>query len=418
MVLVAVRGREEEVVRVFEKWGLPVDTIGRVTEDGRARLLFEGKVVADMPVLPLTQSAPEYRRPVAVPKDLAARQADPEVPEPEDPRAVLERLLSSPELGSKEWIWSQYDHSVRTNTIVGPGGDAAVLRLKGTPSALALTSEVNPVYCWLDPYRGASQAVAEAVRNLACVGAEAVGLTDCLNFGNPERPEIAWQFREAVRGMSEACRKLSVPVVSGNVSFYNETQGAGIYPTPTVAVVGVIETLKRGVTAHFVGAGDRILLLGADFGEFGGSAYLRMCHDLEQGRPPKVDLDAEKRLAALLRASIADGSVGVAHDLSVGGLAVALAEATFGAGVGAEVEVDSSASGLFSESQARALVAVSGRRVDEFLARAGALGVPATDIGSTGGDRLVIRFDGGVIDSEVEALRRPWSMALPRALEG
>ncbi len=418
MVLVVQRGREEEVVRVFEKWGLPVGTIGHVTADGRARLLFGGAAVADMPVLPLTQSAPEYRRPVEVPRDLAERQSAPEIVEPGNPLGVLEQLLSSPELGSKEWIWRQYDHSVRTNTILGPGGDAAVLRLKGTPSALALTCEVNPVYCWLDPYRGAAQAVAEAVRNLACVGAEPVGLTDCLNFGNPERPEIAWQFREAVRGMSEACRALSVPVVSGNVSFYNETQGSGIYPTPTVAVVGLIEELKPGVAPHFTQAGDRILLLGDDLFEFGGSAYLRICHGVEQGRPPEVDLPAEHQLAALLRAAIAEGLLRAAHDVSVGGLAVALAEAAFGAGIGAKVELGSSASGLFSESQARAIVAVPGDRVEELMERVEAFGVSALEVGSTGGDKLLMKFDGGSIDTDLASLYELWSTALPRALEG
>lgn len=418
MVLVAQKGREEEVVRVFEKWGLPVDTIGRVTADGRARLSFEGAVVADMPVLPLTQSAPEYRRPVEVPRDLAVRQRRPEVPEPDNPLASLEELLSSVELGSKEWIWRQYDHSVRTNTLVGPGGDAAVLRLKGTPSALALVSEVNPVYCWLDPYRGAAQAVAEAVRNLACVGAEPVGLTDCLNFGNPERPEIAWQFREAVRGMSEACRELSVPVVSGNVSFYNETEGSGIYPTPTVAVVGLIKELKETVGAYLTHAGDRVLVLGEDLGEFGGSAYLRICHQVEQGIPPNVDLRAESRLAALLRAAIDEGLVRAAHDVSVGGLAVALAEAAFGAGVGVEVEIVSSARGLFSESQARAIVAVPAERVHQLMKNAEAFGVPAVDVGFAGGDRFVLKFDSGAIDTTVTALHELWSKALPKALEG
>ncbi|MFQ5526859.1 MAG: phosphoribosylformylglycinamidine synthase subunit PurL [Thermoanaerobaculia bacterium] len=418
MVLVAERGREEEVIRVFQKWGLPVVTIGRVTSDGRARLSFGDSVVADMPVSPLTDSAPVYRRPVAVPRDLAERQREPEVPVPKDPRATLEALLSSPELGSKAWIWHQYDHSVRTNTVIGPGGDAAVLRLKGTPSALALTSEVNPVYCWLDPFRGASQAVAEAVRNLACVGADAVGLTDCLNFGNPERPEIAWQFREAVRGMSEACRKLAVPVVSGNVSFYNETEETGIHPTPTVAVVGLIERFENVVGSDFTGGDDRIVLLGRDCKEFGGSAYLRLCYGIEAGLPPAVDLEAERRLALLLRREIAAGRIRAAHDVSIGGIGLALAESTFGRGVGATVTLPDTAAGLFSESQARALVAVAPAHLDEFLEAAEAAEVPACDVGETGGERLGIGFDGGAIDAAVSELRQIWTTALPKALEG
>ncbi len=418
MVLVAGKGREGEVIGVFEKWGLPVVEIGKVTSDGRARLSFAGEVVADMPVSPLTDNAPAYRRPVEVPRDLANRQESPDIPEPENPGQALERLLGSPELGSKEWIWSQYDHTVRTNTLLGPGGDAAVLRLKGTPSALALTSEVNPIYCWLDPYRGASQAVAEAVRNLACVGAEPVGLTDCLNFGNPERPEIAWQFREAIRGMSEACRELSVPVVSGNVSFYNETEGSGIYPTPTVAVVGLIENLGEVVGSNFGRGADRIVLLGVDRSEFGGSAYMRICHGVEAGRPPDVDLEAERRLAAFLRRGIARGVIRCAHDVSVGGVGIALAESAVGRCVGAVVDLPCDARGLFSESQARAFVVVSPDDLDELLSGAEAAGVPAAEIGVTGGDRLSMRFDGGAIDTPVEHLQSLWATALPRALEG
>ncbi len=417
MVLVAERGREEEVVRVFERWGLAVVSIGRVTASGRAQLTFEDELVADMPVAPLTDQAPMYRRPVAVPDDLARLQEPPEVPAAENPRQALEALLGSLELCSKEWIWRQYDHTVRGNTVTGPGGDAAVLRIKGTPSALALVSEVNPIYCRLDPRRGAAQAVAEAARNLACVGAEAVGLTDCLNFGNPERPEISWQFREAVGGMAEACRELAVPVVSGNVSFYNETEGSSIYPTPTVAVVGLIETLGRPVSSGLRAAGERVVLLGEDFAEFGGSAYLRQLHGIEQGRPPEVDLDRERRLAALLRTLVVDGLVRSAHDVGTGGLAVAAAEMTFDAGIGLALDLPYSDTSLFSESQARALVAVPPEAVEAVLEAAGGAGVPALDAGASGGESLRLGFDGGALEAPVEALREIWASALPRALE-
>lgn len=421
MLIVAERGREEEVVKVFDRWGLETATIGRLTDDGLARIRFEGREVAAMPIEPLSANAPMYKRPVAVPKDLKERQTAPEVPEPDDLTDTLKRLLDTPDLGSKAWIWTQYDYTVRTNTVIGPGGDAAVLLLKGTPSGLALVSDVNPVYCGLDPYSGGSQAVAEAVRNLACTGAEPVGLTDCLNFGNPENPEISWQFRECIRGMSEACRVLDVPVISGNVSFYNETEGVSIPPTPTVAMVGLIPELLNLPQPHFVEEGDRILLLGKDLGEFGGSVYLRLLYDIEQGLPPRIDLGSEDRLAGLLRFFTFEGWLHTAHDLSDGGLAVALAESCLGtveAGklLGARVEVKCPPTWLFSESQARALIAVPKEHVENVLREAETVGMPAVEIGSVGGETLEIRCDGGKISADVEELHRIWSTALPRAL--
>jgi phosphoribosylformylglycinamidine synthase len=416
MVIVAQRGREEEVAKVFRKWGLEVATIGELTADRRAEIVHRGRVEASMPIAPLTDDAPVYQRPVAEPAWLRDLQRAPEVPPADDPTGALERLLSTAELGSKEWIWRQYDHTVRTNTVQGPGGDAAVLVLKGTPNGLALTSDVNPIYTYLDPRQGGRQAVAEAVRNLAMVGAEPVGLTDCLNFGNPENPEILWQFREAVRGISEACRAFGVPVISGNVSLYNETDGRSIHPTPTVAMVGVIENLGDSPGATFLEAGDRVVLLGRDRAELGGSAYLRLLFGVERGAPPTVDFDAEARLASLLRAAVAKSFVHAAHDVSEGGLAVTLAEATFGRGVGARIRTTLVPTALFSESQARAVVAVPPRHLARFLALAEELGVPAVEAGETGGDRLVVEADGGTIDAPVARLREAWSTAFGRAL--
>ncbi|MCP3963174.1 MAG: phosphoribosylformylglycinamidine synthase subunit PurL [bacterium] len=417
MLLVARRGREEEVARIFERWGLEVSEIGEVTEDGMARIKAGRKEVANLPIAPLGKNAPMYRRPVEAPKDLSKRQAPPEVPQPDDLAGTLEGLLGTPELGDKSWIWRQYDHTVRTNTVIGPGGDAAVLLLKGTPSGLALTSDVNPVYCSLDPSSGGSQAVAEAVRNLACVGAEPIGLTDCLNFGNPEDPTISWQFRECVHGMAAACEALDVPVISGNVSFYNETEGKSIPPTPTVAMVGLIPDLASLPVAHFTNSGDRVLLLGEDYGEFGGSAYLRLLHGVEQGRPPKVDLRAEERLADLLRFLAFEGILRTAHDLSEGGLAIALAEATIDGGLGADLAVDIDPVRLFSETQARAIVAVAPHDVERIMEEATEFEVPITELGSVGGDRLKVRCDGATLDAQVEDLYRSWSTALPRALD-
>jgi len=417
MVIVAERGREEEIVRVFEAWDLSVQPIGHVTDSGRAVIRHRGEVVADMPIEPLTDAAPMYRRPISVPSDLARRQETPSVPEIDDPLETLEGLLATPDLCSKEWIWRQYDHSVRTNTVAGPGGDAAVLRLKDTPSALALTSDVNPVYCSLDPRRGGMQAVTEAVRNLACVGAEPVGLTDCLNFGNPENPEISWQFAECVAGMSEACRAFEVPVVSGNVSFYNETEGSSIWPTPTVAMVGLIETFGEPTGIAFRREGDRILLFGETRSEFGGAALLRLLYETEQGRPPEVDLDREMRLAALLRELARRDDVRSIHDLSEGGLAIALAESCFDEGVGARVSrPDFTPDLFFSESQGRAIASVDPGHVEEILRRAEAFGVPAEDVGEVGGDSLVVESAAGKSARSVTELREIWSTALPRLL--
>jgi phosphoribosylformylglycinamidine synthase len=417
MVVIARRGRREEIERIFQRWDLEVVLIGRVSDDGRAVLTFDGEVVADIPVAPLTEQAPVYERPVAVPADLAARQSDPEVPAVDDAGETLARLLETPQLASKEWIWRQYDHTVRTNTMIGPGGDAAVILLKGTDTGLAMTSESNPSYCYLDPRTGGAQAVAEAVRNLACVGAEPVGLTDCLNFGNPENPEIAWQLRECVRGMTAACRALGVPVVSGNVSLYNETDGVSIHPTPTVVMVGTVPSLPTVPRPRFVRPGEKIVLLGDSHPEHGGSAYLRLLFDIEQGRPPKVDLDAEARLAELLRVLAFNGQLSTAHDLSEGGFAVALAEACFGSGFGARVQVAMTPTELFAESQARALVACPASELDDVMEAAERAAVPAREIGETGGVELFIRSDGDDVRLDLRQLEQRWSSALPRAME-
>jgi phosphoribosylformylglycinamidine synthase subunit PurL len=418
MVIVARKGREEELEGIFQRWGLEVAGIGEITATGRAVLTWRGETAADIPIQPLTEEAPVYRRPVAEPADLAERWRAPEVPQPDDLRGTLERLLSTPELASKQWIWQQYDSTVRTNTVQGPGGDAAVLLLKGTPSGLAMTCDVNPVYCHLDPRRGGAQAVAEAVRNLACAGAEPLGLTDCLNFGNPERPEVSWEFREAVRGMSEACGALGVPVISGNVSFYNETEGRSIYPTPAVAMVGVIPNLATLPEPWFQREGDRVVLLGADRSEFGGAAYLRLLYDVEQGRPPEVDLDAELRLARLLRTGAARGWLRTAHDLSEGGFLISLAEACFSPRrvLGVRVEVPLAGADLFSESQARALVACPPATLERLLRAAEEMEVPAREIGEVGGADLEVRAEGETLKAPVADLHEVWSTALPKAL--
>ncbi len=425
MVFVTRRGQENAVLQILSRWGVEARRIGQVTDDGRARLTFGGRIVADLPVEPLVDGAPVYDRPAAPPGDLTSRQEHVEPTVPENPLAMLERLLATPELGDKTWIHRQYDSTVRTNTIVGPGSDAAVLRLKGTGSALALTSDTNPSYCWLDPRIGGRQAVAEAVRNLATVGAEPVGMTNCLNFGSPENPEISWQLQECISGMAEACRAFDVPVISGNVSLYNETEGEAVHPTPTVAIVGVIEEVESLAAAgelHLVlgggfwRAGDRVLLLGSSRAEFGGSAYQRLLYGIEAGRPPSVDLAAEAALARLLRRARRRGWLSGGHDLAEGGLLVALAECVMARGLGFQGAFAGGPLDLFSEAQARAIVAAPGSSVEHVLALAEKHGVPAVELGEVGGERLVLSFDGGVVDGAVSDLQSVWTEALPQAV--
>jgi phosphoribosylformylglycinamidine synthase II len=408
MLVVVEVGREAEVERIFEKWDLVAAVIGRVTDDGVWRCTWHGEEVAAIPVPALTEAAPRYNRPEAVPEWLAERQTLPEIAEPADLGAALTSLLSSPDLCDKRWIWQQYDHQVGSDTLIRPGSDAALLRIKGTDKHLAFVADCNGRHVLLDPHVGTAGQVAEAARNLACVGAEPIGLTDCLNFGNPERPEIMWQLARSIDGMAEACRALGVPVVSGNVSLYNETDGRGILPTPGLAMVGLLEGPTPALAPHFPAAGLEVALLG-EVGEgwLGGSAYLSALHGVEAGRPPPVSYAAELELHARLRRLVREGVVVVAHDLSDGGLAVALAELCLG-GVGGAFALPGGgrADGrLFGEDHGRALVAYDPARRAE---------VGGLVLGQTGGDRLIL----GPIDLPIEALRAGWSQALPRWLEG
>jgi phosphoribosylformylglycinamidine (FGAM) synthase-like enzyme len=326
-------------------------------------------------------------------------------------------------------VWRQYDQLVQGNTIIGPGGDAALVRLKredGTPTskAVAISADCNPRWCFLDPYAGAVAAVAESARNVACTGARPLALTNCLNFGNPEKPEIMWQFAEAVRGMGDAARALGTPVISGNVSLYNETDGVPIHPTPTIVVVGLLDPWERHAVAHFRESGYAIVLLGETREELGGSAWLALRRGLEAGSPPAVDLASEARLIDLLVAQVASGRIVTAHDVSDGGLALALAEGTFSAPdsrqVGARVELNDTIRPdalLFGESTGR--VVTTSADPDGLLAAAAEAGVPARQIGVTGGERLVVAPPGGEpwIDIPVADLHRTWARALPRRLE-
>src|SRR5258707_4121750 len=357
MLIVARRGREDEVIRTFEKWDLNAAVVGEVTDDGFVRLIWHGEEVAAIPVDPISTEAPVYERPMSAPQRVIPQSLDRQRIDDGDLTEELFHLIASPNLCSKHWIWEQYDTTVRTNTIAGPERrDAAIVRVKGTGRALAMTSDVNPVYCSLDPYEGGKQAVAEAARNIAVSGGRPVPITDCLNFGSPERPEMMWQFAECIRGISDACNALGTPVVSGNVSFYNETEGRAIHPTPTVGMVGILEDETRGRDLYFPEAGLDIVLLGETRDELGGSEWQQMFARDSMAPPPRVDLDREKSLIDLILAAYDHRLIRSAHDLSNGGLAVALAESSMD-GIGCHIDLGGHANNidaialLFGESQ-------------------------------------------------------------------
>src|SRR4051812_21380607 len=382
MLLVVKKGREAEVERIFDKWDLHAVHIGEVTSDGLLRVKDHGNVVAEIPNKALADEAPLYRRPMREPAYLAeARALDlASLKQQGTPSRTLLTLLGRPSIASKRWIYRQYDHTVRTNTLVLPGMGAGVIRVKGTARGLAMSVDGNGRFCYLDPFQGAQLAVAEAARNVACTGALPIGATNNLNFGNPEKPEIMWQLAEAVRGIGAACRALEIPITGGNVSLYNETDGRAILPTPVLGVVGVIENASRAVGRAFAsgpGAASQlaIVLLGAGYGELGGSEYLHALHGLVNGEPPVLDLAAEARLQRLLIEAIADGLLCSAHDCAEGGLAVAIAESCFDTGgMGAEVDVPAvgadheliAEATLFGESASRVVVSVEDRRADEL----------------------------------------------------
>jgi phosphoribosylformylglycinamidine synthase II len=411
--------RLPDVLEVCDRWGVLANVLGEMRSGGRLTIRFRGEVVAEVPAGSLADEGPVYRRPLIPPPP----SADAEVPLDADPADAVLALAGDPTCASKRWVWEQYDRFVGHGTVAGPGCDAAVLRVPGGHRAVALATDGNGRYTALDPGAGAALAVAEAARNVACTGAQPIAVTNCLNFASPERPEVMGAFAAAVDGMAGACRALGLPVTGGNVSFYNESSGRPIHPTPIVGVLGLLEDAAGAVPAGFPRPGLDVWLVGTTRAEFGGSVWQRLAGGRLAGAPPALDLAAEAALHRLLADLAAGGLLAGAHDLADGGLALALVEATLAAGVGATVELPALAAAglpagqealaaLVSESASRALAAVTPAAAGRLRALAAAAGVPATRLGITGGDRLVVP---GVLDLPLPRLRDAYEGALPRA---
>ncbi len=423
MLIVTEPEKEKEVMEVFHKWDLDAVVIGEVTDTKRIRVINRGDMVADIPIESLTDEAPLYERAISPPSYLdVLRDLDMEnLPVPEDLNKVLLTLLSIPTIASKEWVFRQYDHMVRTDTVVVPGSDSAVIRIKGTNKGIAMTADCNSRYCFADPYTGGAIAVAEAARNIVCAGGEPVGLTDCLNFGNPEKPEIMWQFQQAIEGISAVCRKFNIPVISGNVSFYNETNDLSIYPTPIIGMAGIIEDISKCMTHYFKNDGDVLILLGNNMEEIGQSEYLREIHYKIRGVPPHLDLVLEKKVQDLCLYGIKQGIIKSAHDTSEGGLTVAIAECCMRSedkgNIGALIDLSDDIRPdalLFGETQSRIIITVNSENVKALEDAAKKMNTPVKVIGKVGGERLVIRHKSAVvIDLAVEDMADTWRKAIP-----
>jgi phosphoribosylformylglycinamidine synthase len=399
MLAVLKPGREAEAERIFRKWELDFAVIGVTTDTGRLVVRHRGAVVADLPVTALSDAAPLYERPF-VRRTPAASAIS--IDETRSVTASLLHLLSTPDLCSRRWIWEQYDNTVMNDTVQRPGGDAAVVRVHGSSKGLAITTDVTPRYCRADPCMGAKQAVAEAFRNLCAVGAKPLAVTDNLNFGNPEKPEIMGEIVSAVDGIGEACRTLDFPVISGNCSLYNETNGEAILPTPAIGGVGLLQDIRHMATIAFKRGGDAIILIGGTKGHLGQSLYLREIEGREEGAAPPVDLAAEKHHGEFVRMLIEGGAIDTAHDLADGGMLIAVSEMALAGGIGARLRADRIAF-LFGEDQARYLLAVPAAQAQGVLSAAQRVSIEAVLLGETGGDRIVIE---GLADVPLAALRQ------------
>jgi phosphoribosylformylglycinamidine synthase len=399
MLMVLKPGREAEAEAIFRKWELDFAVIGRVTDTGHMVLTWNGETAADIPLGPLADDAPAYDRPW-VRTEPPAPLSD--VPDSRDIAADLLKLMASPDIASRRWIWEQYDQKVGADTIQPPGGDAALVRVHGTQKALAITTDCTPRYCKADPYEGGKQAIAEAWRNLCAVGARPLAATDCMNFGNPQRPEIMGQFVGCIEGMAQACRELDFPIVSGNVSLYNETKAEdgssqAILPTPAIGGVGLIQDWRKAVGIAFRDAGDVIVAIGDRHGHLGQSLWLRELHGREDGPPPPVDLLAERAAGDFVRAAIHGRAITACHDVSDGGLAVAIAEMALASGIGALINGPAhfGHAGYFAEDQGVYVATVADDCLLTFLKRAHAAGVEVEAIGRTRGSRLIFELPDG-----------------------
>jgi phosphoribosylformylglycinamidine synthase len=424
MLVVAERGHEDEVTEILEKWELEAAVVGHVTDDGRFRIVEDGHTVADIPALPLTTGCPTYEREGIESEEIRALRT-------EDLSDVLAlngdltptfmKLVASPNIASKRWVYEQYDSTVRSSTVARPGGDAGVIRIRETRKAVAATTDCNGRYVYLSPRRGAQAAMAEAARNLVCVGAVPLAITNNLNFGNPLKADIYYQFREAVLGMAEACKAFETPVTGGNVSFYNETDGVAIYPTPVIGMVGIVENVDRVMGQAFTTPGDRILLLGRNTREVGASELVYVLRGKVAGEPPTVDLMAERSLQNAVLALIQEDLLHSAHDCSEGGLACALAESAIGNGenpLGIDVRLEDElppAAVLFGEAQGRVVVSCASERVDAVRRIAERHGVPCQAIGTVGTRGGIFRIralDSGV-EVDLDTLTASYFGALP-----
>jgi len=425
MLIVAAAGREREVVDIFKKWELDAVVIGHVTDDGHLRVKKSGQPFADIPNSALTDEAPVYNRPIAAKENVPAITIEQIESSTADLDSTFMRVITQPVIASKEWVYRQYDHMVRTNTVVLPGSDAAVIRIKEKRRGLAMTLDSNARYCEVDPRAGARLVIAEACRNLVSSGARPLALTNCLNFGSPERPEVMWQFSEVIDGMSEACEAFGTPVTGGNVSFYNETDGRGIHPTPVIGMVGLVEDSRHITTQWFKQEGRVIILLGDTADDLGASCYADATAGGLVGAVPHLDLDLERRVHEACLKIIRAGLVESAHDCSDGGLAVTIAECCFSTyrrdAVGCQVDLKgelSAAALLFAETPSRIVLSAVADNLDQIIELAGEQNVAAVVIGLTGGDRLVVDVNGErAVDRRVADVESAWRAVVPGMLE-
>jgi phosphoribosylformylglycinamidine synthase len=428
MLLVVKPGTEDKVKKVFNKWGLNCVNIGKVTNDGLVRVKMNGKVVAEVPARSLADEGPVCERPFEKPAYIdKVQKFDPgKLKAPKDLNKVLLQLMGTPDIANKKWVYEQYDHMVQTNTVAMPGAaDASVLRLKDTGKAISLTTDGNGAYCYLDPFTGGMIAVCEAARNVVCTGAEPIALTNCLNFGNPEKPEVMWQFKQVVEGMAEACKALNIPVISGNVSFYNENNGVAVFPTPVVGMLGLIEGENENEinysTMGFKDEGDVIILLGKNKDELGGSEYLKVIHGNVAGRPPELDLGTEKSVQQTCLEAVRLGLVRSAHDTAEGGLAVAISESCIAGGMGAMISLIDEIKSvplLFSETQSRIIISIAPESLFLFEKIAVRHRASFDVIGKVGGADLIIKKGNKqLIEVPIKKLRGEYYGSIEKIME-